>query len=72
MSYVYIYVYTLWLFNIATWNAMECHGQSHYKWRFLARKIIYKWADFPWLFYQLPDGYVKCQIYIDIIPSGKR
>jgi len=29
--------YTIWLFNIAM-------GQIPYKWRFLAGKIIYKWA----------------------------
>ena len=39
-----IYMYTLWLFNIAMENPT-------YKWRFLAGKIIYKWAIF--------HGYVK-------------
>jgi|Cyp1metagenome_2_1107374.scaffolds.fasta_scaffold00366_13 hypothetical protein len=35
---------TIWLFNIANWKIP-------YKWRFLAGKIIYKWAIF--------HGYVK-------------
>ena len=37
---------TIWLFNIANWKIP-------YKWRFLAGKIIYKWAIF--------HGYVKWQ-----------
>ena len=48
------YIYTLWLFNIA----MECHGMPwkiSYKWRFLARKIIYKWAIFHG-YVKLPEG----------------
>jgi len=40
----FIYIYTLWLFNIAMEN-------PNHKWRFVAGKIIYKWAIF--------HGYVK-------------
>ena len=39
-----IYIYTIWLFNIA----ME---DPNHKWRFIAGKIIYKWVMF--------HGYVK-------------
>ena len=42
--YVYIYNITIWLFNIAMENPWN-------KWRFIAGKIIYKWAIF--------HGYVK-------------
>jgi len=38
------YPYTIWLFNIAMEN-------PNHKWRFIAGKIIYKWAIF--------HGYVK-------------
>jgi len=45
---------------------MECHGMPwkiSYKWRFLARKIIYKWAIFHG-YVKLPEGMLNKYIYI--------
>ena len=36
---MYIYIYTIWFFNIANWKIP-------YLWRFIAGKIIYKWVIF--------------------------